>query len=243
MTLGRPPARDDLEALRVVMDANASPGTLTFAEVPGFLFAVVCAPETVPPSEWLAEILGEDPTFDDARHADRVLGALMAWYNEINSGVLERRPRLPEGYSFRYDVLENFDPGSPMAAWCRGFFRGHVWLAEVWEEYLFEEIEEEAFACVFGLSLFYSRERAQEAAEDESRTLEELATLVRELFHDSMAGYANLGRSIHEALMELDAEDASPRRPFVAEPTVGRNDPCSCGSGRKHKKCCGKHVH
>jgi SEC-C motif-containing protein len=23
-------------------------------------------------------------------------------------------------------------------------------------------------------------------------------------------------------------------------PKVGRNDPCPCGSGRKHKKCCGK---
>lgn len=25
-----------------------------------------------------------------------------------------------------------------------------------------------------------------------------------------------------------------------AERTVGRNDPCSCGSGKKYKKCCGK---
>jgi SEC-C motif-containing protein len=24
-----------------------------------------------------------------------------------------------------------------------------------------------------------------------------------------------------------------------AEPKIGRNDPCSCGSGKKHKKCCG----
>jgi SEC-C motif-containing protein len=22
-------------------------------------------------------------------------------------------------------------------------------------------------------------------------------------------------------------------------PKVGRNDPCSCGSGKKYKKCCG----
>ncbi|MGA1523171.1 MAG: SEC-C metal-binding domain-containing protein, partial [Planctomycetota bacterium] len=22
-------------------------------------------------------------------------------------------------------------------------------------------------------------------------------------------------------------------------PKVGRNDPCPCGSGKKHKKCCG----
>ncbi|HEY3998293.1 MAG TPA: SEC-C metal-binding domain-containing protein [Candidatus Xenobia bacterium] len=21
---------------------------------------------------------------------------------------------------------------------------------------------------------------------------------------------------------------------------IGRNDPCPCGSGRKHKKCCGQ---
>ena len=25
-----------------------------------------------------------------------------------------------------------------------------------------------------------------------------------------------------------------------AEPKVGRNDPCPCGSGKKYKKCCGK---
>jgi uncharacterized protein YecA (UPF0149 family) len=25
-----------------------------------------------------------------------------------------------------------------------------------------------------------------------------------------------------------------------SERTVGRNDPCPCGSGKKYKKCCGK---
>ncbi|MEL7610060.1 MAG: SEC-C metal-binding domain-containing protein [Bacillota bacterium] len=27
---------------------------------------------------------------------------------------------------------------------------------------------------------------------------------------------------------------------YVNEESVGRNDPCPCGSGRKYKKCCGK---
>ena len=27
---------------------------------------------------------------------------------------------------------------------------------------------------------------------------------------------------------------------FVKEKTVGRNDPCPCGSGKKYKNCCGK---
>lgn len=26
--------------------------------------------------------------------------------------------------------------------------------------------------------------------------------------------------------------------PFIAEPKVGRNEPCPCGSGKKYKKCC-----
>ena len=27
--------------------------------------------------------------------------------------------------------------------------------------------------------------------------------------------------------------------PFIAEKSLGRNDPCVCGSGKKYKKCCG----
>jgi len=29
-------------------------------------------------------------------------------------------------------------------------------------------------------------------------------------------------------------------KPFVNKDKIGRNDPCSCGSGKKYKKCCGK---
>jgi len=30
------------------------------------------------------------------------------------------------------------------------------------------------------------------------------------------------------------------QRPVVKGPKIGRNDPCSCGSNLKYKKCCGK---
>lgn len=29
------------------------------------------------------------------------------------------------------------------------------------------------------------------------------------------------------------------QKPYVAEKKIGRNNPCNCGSGKKHKKCCG----
>lgn len=244
MTADPVPGGGDLTALRDLMDANESEDALSFAELPGFLFALACAPETVPPSEWLAEVWGDDAVFDDERQLTGVVGAVMTLYNKINAGVLERQPRLPDGYAFRDSVLGNFDPGSQIAAWARGFHRGHFWSFDAWDEYIAEEIEFELLVCVFGLSFFYSRERAQEAADDENQTLEELATRVRDQFEELMAAYAHVGRSIHEALMEHEGiNDPPPRRPFVAEPSIGRNEPCPCGSGRKHKKCCGKHLH
>ncbi len=36
-----------------------------------------------------------------------------------------------------------------------------------------------------------------------------------------------------------DAIDPTIRTVVRSEPKIGRNDPCSCGSGKKFKKCCG----
>ncbi len=32
----------------------------------------------------------------------------------------------------------------------------------------------------------------------------------------------------------------NPPQPKIAEKKIGRNEPCPCGSGKKHKICCGK---
>ena len=47
------------------------------------------------------------------------------------------------------------------------------------------------------------------------------------------------GRRDVEAEEEIvdNAEKVEPRK--GARP-IGRNDPCSCGSGKKYKKCCGR---
>jgi len=36
--------------------------------------------------------------------------------------------------------------------------------------------------------------------------------------------------------------DPPKTKPVVAQPKIGRNDPCPCGSGKKYKKCCGANV-
>jgi preprotein translocase subunit SecA len=56
----------------------------------------------------------------------------------------------------------------------------------------------------------------------------------------------NVTQSIHRAkerelarLQMGNGEDTGPKAVKRAEPKVGRNDPCPCGSGKKYKKCCG----
>ncbi len=39
---------------------------------------------------------------------------------------------------------------------------------------------------------------------------------------------------------EEEADEVQPGPPLQSPPTVGRNDPCPCGSGKKFKKCCGR---
>jgi len=43
------------------------------------------------------------------------------------------------------------------------------------------------------------------------------------------------------AAMQLGGDGSSTaKQPVIAKKTVGRNDPCPCGSGKKYKKCCGQ---
>ncbi len=64
-----------------------------------------------------------------------------------------------------------------------------------------------------------------------------------------VASYTEKGnRQEHHELSRFKKEQGSwyyttgktmPKPSVRAAPKIGRNDPCSCGSGRKFKKCCG----
>ena len=65
-----------------------------------------------------------------------------------------------------------------------------------------------------------------------------------------VARYREGGQSIaHHEMAMFGREDGNwvfadcilnPKGPTVTAEKVGRNEPCTCGSGKKYKKCCGK---
>jgi preprotein translocase subunit SecA len=78
-------------------------------------------------------------------------------------------------------------------------------------ENMIEGVKEDVLYYLFRVS--YSRAEEQEAVEKHEQEV-----------------YYNRGD-----------EDDAPKKPVRAdEATVGRNDACPCGSGKKYKKCCGR---
>ncbi|WP_281649070.1 PBPRA1643 family SWIM/SEC-C metal-binding motif protein [Parendozoicomonas sp. Alg238-R29] len=48
-----------------------------------------------------------------------------------------------------------------------------------------------------------------------------------------------VNEEVDENVNDLELLKQIPKKTTVLEKTPGRNDPCSCGSGKKYKKCCG----
>ena len=46
-------------------------------------------------------------------------------------------------------------------------------------------------------------------------------------------------KEIESGEIEAATQPAKPQTYVKTGPEIGRNDPCSCGSGKKYKKCCG----
>ena len=49
-------------------------------------------------------------------------------------------------------------------------------------------------------------------------------------------------RDSQQAAASQDTREQQKREPIRAEKTVGRNDPCPCGSGKKYKNCHGQNA-
>ena len=187
--------------------------TFTFHELQGFLFAVVCSPEMVPPPSWLPIISDEqDIGFRDEDEAQEVLGLIMTLHNATNDAVLDRVKAMPPGCSFRKNIEDNFDDALPLSQWSRGFTIGHDWLADVWDDVLPEDFDDEIGSTTMVLSFFASRQLAEayhlEATTSPTkrkpqRPFPDFAQTMRKLFPDAMLSYAHIGRGMSEIFAEL----------------------------------------
>ena len=213
-------------------------GTMTYPQLAGFLFSMANAPELIPPSEWMPIVFNDqDGQYERRGEAEEVLQAMMALYNDCGQEKMKGSASLPPGCEIRPQPLDNLGDDAPLSQWARGFLTGHAYLDDIWNEYTPDELDKELGSTLMVLTFFASPTLA-DAYHKEGKgktSLEHLAETVVMIFSDALIEYAHLGRSIFQARRE--AGDLGQK--LSARQTIGRNDPCPCGSGKKFKKCCG----
>ena len=238
---GGAPRASDIPALKAFLRGPRCPAdAMSYHAMQGFLFAVTAAPDMVMPSEFFPLIWGEkEPEFKDAAEARAVIGGLMALYNEVNAGISDSGASLPRDCPLLDDPVANFEPEAPVSQWARGFITGHSWLEKCWQDPLVENSDDDILAFVVTLAFFQSRRLAEKMLNKgllAAPTLDEIAQRIHRAFPDALSAYARAGRRLFQQRMSEAPESSAPRR----EPKVGRNAPCPCGSGEKHKRCCGR---
>ncbi|WP_446898327.1 preprotein translocase subunit SecA [Clostridium sp. LBM24168] len=98
-----------------------------------------------------------------------------------------------------------------------------------------------------GLRAYRQQEPAQAYQFEGSEMFNEMiynikVDTIKYLFHVKIERAPERERVAKNLSTNQDAGEPVKRQPIRKQKTVGRNDPCPCGSGKKYKNCCGKVV-
>ncbi len=195
---------------------------MQLSDLDGFLTGIAIGPELIKPSEWMLMIWqGGEPEFKDAEQFERVMGIIMARYNEIIH-QLDDEPGAFE------PILYEAPDGRILAAdWAEGFMDAFGLRVDAWDP-LFED-EDGRYLLAPLMAQLHDREGKPfvDVSPEEMQDIREEST-----------------QSLPYAIKGIYDFWKARRQPtnLVQRPTgkkVGRNEPCPCGSGRKYKRCCG----
>lgn len=236
-------ATSDREVRRLgeILDSLPSEDAMNLEELDGFLAALGCAPDEVPPQDYLPELFGtveEDvELFPDVESLREFLKLVLRRYASVML-------RLTRGDEFVPMLQENDDGAVTGNDWARGFVRGMHISGESWQDLL--EDEEYAGLLVPIFALAYEHDPDPETRPFDEPVDEEQ----RELLLAGMSAAAPLICEYFSPAADDDgdeddgdAEEFWPVAPYQREgPKVGRNEPCPCGPGKKYKRCCGANA-
>jgi uncharacterized protein len=238
------PFLDDaqIERLADLLDQRAVPFKgFNLEALDGFLSALVVSPSIVLPSEWEPHVWGgKPPRWDSIEEATEVQQLLMGHWNMCAARVRHGEDDLPDHLAplmwlpedpelTGEDALheDELDVGGD---WALGFFAGVALREAEWDRWLDEHdwMEE-----IFDL---FDRLASGEVINPDDPTAPATPIGYSERLSIVASVPGMLADLHHHRIQSL-----TPRTPIRRDAAPGRNDPCPCGSGKKHKKCCGAH--
>jgi uncharacterized protein len=230
------------EEMQLIMDlhefleSDAVPErAMTVMMLDGFFAALAIHPVTILPTKWLPYVWdvsgeGQQPEFASHQDAERVMGLLFTFMNSVTSQLMDENADYTPLYKIA-PIESDEDEVWAAMDWANGFMLGAMIDEEVLERTFADEEGRELIAP-FVIMSGYNEE---ESGIDQKRQDEIRAELVDELAECVL----DLQEFWTPWRKEYLARNGAGRT-IKAQPRVGRNEPCPCGSGKKYKQCCGK---
>ena len=190
---------------------------MLLSELDGFLTGIAVSPDPIPPSLWLRRIwYGGAAPFDDDASLEQFVRLVTRHYE----AVLDSLAR-PGGYEPVMDI-DSRNGDTLWEVWAEGFAAAMRLGSTGWNR-LRASDDQGAAAALAGVSelVAIAEGRVTLSDDEEARRDRDSAVLIATWMH-----------------VLYDWRQDTARNTTVAKP--GRNDPCSCGSGTKYKKCCGR---
>ncbi|ATE59608.1 YecA/YgfB family protein [Thauera sinica] len=232
------------EALEEILTSDIVPEDCMDLEMlDGFLAGVLLSPRVIPVERWLPAVWSaheDDVGFGSGSGVQRAIRLVLSYYNEMATtlGLDEEEEACWEPFCFAIADGDTLRLGEE---WIEGFAHGLELWPQDWEQGLSEDTIEAVQSTLDEVLAPWRPggdgeddevpSLADGDVDDETRLgwLAEVGEGVNDIF----AHWRDIGLPPPQPLeIELPPQAAAGTEP-------GRNDPCSCGSGKKYKKCCG----
>lgn len=229
---------DELQFLSDFLQSDATgDDCLPLEAVDGLFCALVTGPQLVAAEDWLPVVWGEgeEPKFADEAERERVTSLLRRHFATVAVQLEQAVTQSATPYQPLVDEWEiSKDEDVPLNGewWAAGFLVGLEYCEQAWfGEPEREEMLEPLLMPV--IELAGNEDLEPVSAKARQRRIDQLPALLLTLYR--------YWRTDADGQLQLAAELGAvlSNQPLRAAEAPGRNDPCSCGSGKKYKKCCG----
>jgi uncharacterized protein len=234
MTVLAPLSEEEMNELdRFLMSDATSNETMMLACLDGFLTAIASGPVMLKPGEWLPRVWGpteEDaPTFDSKANAERITDLIMRHLN----GIIWNLHQDTDHFEPVFDINVYTDDAREYVdgeMWAHGYMSAIDLQRESWKP-VFES--RQGLKMLQPIQLLGAADITPEEEElvKTPTQREELTNQIPASIGWIYKFWAPHRRAVAERTNTNPSEQENPMQ--------GRNAPCSCGSGRKFKKCCG----
>ena len=216
-----------LEASLAALAGSDADGPMTLSELDGFIAGLLLCPDLILPSVWLPIVLGSNGEAGGLSGSGAAVQdcvqQVLAHYNAVSRDLQRANGRYVPVFDFdsrHDDVLWEL--------WMGGFEHAMAISPQSWMAVAQDDGDEPAALAMAGvMALIAITEQGPDMDPDKIAALTNAAPHL-------IPGWV-------ETLNAWRLRNAAGRS--EPEPTraskVGRNAPCTCGSGKKYKKCCG----